>query len=222
MLVIFTWWLPVIGCSKPLGWSCGFIATLPEGAQADQLTNFYTLKLPSRTRTLINQGEARDAQFHPPNNYISCPLPLHLFASSKQQHFISHGPHSFPKPSTISFTSSPSAFTVSFSQITMAIFKDILICITVATAVGTASATPVQAPEAGTLLKRNGCFSSGTEFSTGGFTVDTLAAACSSSFDGSYSSTQTKSVCINGSNSKRLNLSVKNNKGSNQELTQDA
>jgi hypothetical protein len=189
---------------------------------SDQLTNFYTLRLPSRIRTPINQVEARDAQFHPPNNYISCPLPLHLFASSKQQHFTSHDPHSFPKPSTISFTSSSSTFTVFFSQITMAIFKDILICIAVATAVDTASAAPFQAPEAGTLLKRNGCFSSGTEFSTGGFTLDTLAAACSGSFDGSYSSTQTKSVCINGSNSKRLNLSVKNNKSSNQELTQDA
>jgi hypothetical protein len=116
----------------------------------------------------------------------------------------------------------PSTFTASSSQITMAIFKDILIYIAVATAIGTASATPLQAPQAETLLKRNGCFSSGTEFSTGGFTVDTLASACSGSFDGSYSSTQTKSICLNGSNSKRLNLSVKNNESSNQELTQDA
>jgi hypothetical protein len=172
--------------------------------------------------TSVKQEEARDVQFHPPNDYISYPLPLHLFSSSKHQHFTSQIPHSFPKPSTISFTSSPSAFTVSFSQITMAIFKNFLIYIAIATAFGTASATPVQAPEAGALLKRNGCFSSGTEFSTGGFTVDTLASACLSSFDGSYSSTQTKSICINGSNSKRLNLSVKNNESSNQELTQDA
>jgi hypothetical protein len=145
-----------------------------------------------------------------------------LFASSKQQHFISHIPHSFPKHSTISFISSPSALTVSFSPITMAIFKNILICIAVATAVGTTSATPVDARQAGTLLKRNGCFSSGTEFSTGDFTDATLADACAASFVGSYSSTQTKTTCLNGSNSKRLNLSVKNNEGSNEELTQDA